>query len=114
MTTEAKCNCQHCGGNIEFPAEMAGQTTNCPMCQLETLLAIPPVATPSVSDPQTQDEQSSWLFIAAALSKTFQLGEPLVIARSCSEFVGNVTPGGVAVMELMTGAEVAGLTVQII
>jgi hypothetical protein len=25
MSSEAKCNCQHCNNNISFPAEMAGQ-----------------------------------------------------------------------------------------
>ena len=36
--------CQHCGGHIEFPAEMVGTATTCPHCgqQTELLLARPP------------------------------------------------------------------------
>ncbi len=56
MSTEAKCNCQLCNGHIAFPAEMAGQTTACPHCGMETKLFIPNVAkvaldksTPNVS-----------------------------------------------------------------
>jgi hypothetical protein len=44
MSNEAKCNCRHCNGHIAFPAEMVGQSINCPHCQLETLLFIPSVA----------------------------------------------------------------------
>jgi hypothetical protein len=38
-----KGECQHCHGHIEFPAESAGLTTNCPHCgkQTELLLALP-------------------------------------------------------------------------
>lgn len=38
-----KANCQHCGNTIEFPAEGAGQSTDCPHCgQPTTLTARPP------------------------------------------------------------------------
>jgi hypothetical protein len=46
MNSELKCNCQYCNGHIAFPAEMAGQSINCPHCKLETLLFIPPAAVP--------------------------------------------------------------------
>ena len=42
MSNELQCNCQHCNGHIAFPVETAGQSINCPHCQLETLLFIPP------------------------------------------------------------------------
>jgi len=37
-------NCQHCGGCIQFPAESAGLTSDCPHCgqTTELLLATPP------------------------------------------------------------------------
>ena len=38
MSIESKCDCQHCGGHIAFPAEMAGQMFECPHCKIETLL----------------------------------------------------------------------------
>jgi hypothetical protein len=44
MSADAKCNCQHCGGHIAFPSEAAGQMIECPHCNLETLLFIPPAA----------------------------------------------------------------------
>lgn len=46
MATESKCNCQICSGHISFPQELAGQTIQCPHCQLDTILFIQPTATP--------------------------------------------------------------------
>ena len=40
----AKCACSHCGQSIEFEAENAGATVNCPTCGMEVLLFIAPVA----------------------------------------------------------------------
>jgi hypothetical protein len=34
-----KCNCPHCGGHIEFPAEAKGQTLPCPHCGQPTELS---------------------------------------------------------------------------
>jgi hypothetical protein len=43
QTKFLKGECQHCHGHIEFPAESAGLTTDCPHCgkQTELLLALP-------------------------------------------------------------------------
>jgi uncharacterized OB-fold protein len=43
QTKFLKGECQHCGGHIEFPAESAGLTTDCPHCgkQTELFLALP-------------------------------------------------------------------------
>ena len=43
-TKYLKGECQHCHGHIEFPAEAAGMTTDCPHCSkpTELLLAAPP------------------------------------------------------------------------
>lgn len=38
----AKTSCQHCGEHIAFPSEGAGLTVECPHCNSETLLSIPP------------------------------------------------------------------------
>src|ERR1051326_2451749 len=42
-TKYLKGECTHCGGHLEFPAEAAGVTTECPHCgkQTELLLAVP-------------------------------------------------------------------------
>ena len=34
----SKVNCNHCGGHIEFPAQMLNQTINCPHCQSNIVL----------------------------------------------------------------------------
>jgi hypothetical protein len=40
-----KCECQHCGGHIEFPAEAVGTPSDCPHCgqTTELLLAVPKI-----------------------------------------------------------------------
>jgi len=35
----SKCDCRHCGGHIEFPAEAKGQTLPCPHCGQPTELS---------------------------------------------------------------------------
>jgi hypothetical protein len=35
-----KCNCEHCGGRIEYPAEAVGANVACPHCQQETPLKV--------------------------------------------------------------------------
>ncbi len=66
MSAESKCNCQHCNGHISFPSEMAGQTTNCPHCQLETLLFIPQMAvSPKLSAPTSRGGNKPVLFVVA-------------------------------------------------
>jgi hypothetical protein len=76
MATEYKCNCQHCSGHISFPVEMAGQTILCPHCQLETLLFIPPVATP----PKLKNKNTAlfagigFIFVAVVIGITAIVG----------------------------------------
>lgn len=44
-----KGECQHCGGHLEFPAEMAGLPADCPHCGQQTdLLLAPPPQEPTV------------------------------------------------------------------
>lgn len=35
-----KCSCRHCGGRIEYPAEAAGLTLDCPHCAAQTELIV--------------------------------------------------------------------------
>lgn len=35
-----KCNCQRCGGHIEFPSNGAGMTIDCPHCGKKTVLGV--------------------------------------------------------------------------
>jgi hypothetical protein len=36
----AKCDCRHCAGHIEYPADAAGQTVTCPHCGQATELPV--------------------------------------------------------------------------
>jgi hypothetical protein len=47
---DAECSCQHCSGRIAFPSEASGQSVECPHCKGETLLFLPPLATPPKSN----------------------------------------------------------------
>ena len=69
MSTEAKCNCQHCNGHIAFPAEMAGQMFECPHCKLETLLFIPLTDKPAPQSAPSKKRISAilWIFGGALL-----------------------------------------------
>lgn len=71
MNSESKCNFRHCGGHIAFPLELAGQTVNCPPCQLETQLV---ALTTEKGEPAIQENRRSthwfklskgvWIFLA--------------------------------------------------
>src|SRR3954465_6292282 len=39
-TKYLKGECTHCGGHLEFPAEAAGMTANCPHCGQQTELLL--------------------------------------------------------------------------
>ena len=41
QTEFSKCECRHCAGHIEFPAEAGGQTIACPHCGQPTELPAP-------------------------------------------------------------------------
>ncbi len=66
-----KCQCEHCHGRIEFPAQYANQTIPCPHCKKETRLTIAPV-TPAIPEPPTP----------VALNPAPFAVEPAVPARS--------------------------------
>jgi DNA-directed RNA polymerase subunit RPC12/RpoP len=40
-----KCKCNNCSSHIEFDAETAGETVQCPNCSLETVLFVPSART---------------------------------------------------------------------
>jgi len=49
-TRYLKAECQHCGGHIEYPAEMAGMASQCPHCSQQTdLLLVRPPEMPALS-----------------------------------------------------------------
>jgi hypothetical protein len=74
-STMAKCACQNCGLNLEFPIEGVGMVINCPDCQKETRLVLPepdPALTAEESPEPVIDETQSGPFtineIVAAFS----------------------------------------------
>src|SRR5262245_60645210 len=50
-TLYAKCDCEHCGNHISFPAQLASSMIACPHCQQQTTLNLAaPKSTPASSE----------------------------------------------------------------
>jgi hypothetical protein len=94
MSEESKCDCQHCGVHIEFPAEMAEQTVTCPHCQAETLLSISSSDSPPAPDSQPQIEDLGLFFsvVETLLEKKIQIG--------CPSYILYLAPGDVRYLGL--------------
>ena len=58
QTKYLKCACQHCGGRIEFPADVIGQLVDCPHCQQRTELTLAPP--PEADTPEGPAKGQSW------------------------------------------------------
>jgi hypothetical protein len=59
QTKYFKCACAHCGGRIEFPAELVGQSCDCPHCQRQTELTLPPP--PELETEHTSPRSGAWI-----------------------------------------------------
>jgi hypothetical protein len=94
MNGEAKCNCQHCDGTIEFPLEMAGQTVTCPHCQTDTLLINPLAATALAFDPPPKIEDLRlFKLFDSYLYKELKLGD--------ANYILYLTPGDVRYLQVL-------------
>ena len=82
MSNELKCNCQHCNGHIAFPSEMAGQSINCPHCQLETLLFMPPAAVAPTQPPPTRKNPNPVGLLASVIAITACIVVVVLLIRS--------------------------------
>lgn len=66
------CPCQHCNGSIEFEAgefhEDETRTVECPHCQMETVVFVPPVAHPQQPPPipHRKGRYRLWIVLAGA------------------------------------------------
>jgi hypothetical protein len=60
-TVFSKCECRHCAGHLEFPAEAAGETIPCPHCGQPTELVAP------VSSGKTSGSRRRQLVIVVAV-----------------------------------------------
>ncbi|HWX22351.1 MAG TPA: FxLYD domain-containing protein [Candidatus Binatia bacterium] len=81
-TKYLKGECQHCGGHIEFPAEMAGMPSQCPHCgqQTDLLLATPP------EEPSMTRRAMLWT-VSAVLILGLGLGASLIALKKAQRLV---------------------------
>lgn len=79
MTKDIRGECQHCGGQFDFPAEQAGLTGNCPHCcqPTELLLATPP----DVKSP-IRSKAVLFIFIAVMIGVVGLIGAQLAVKRA--------------------------------
>ena len=66
----AKCPCQNCNGHIEFEADgfQPGTTTQCPLCKLETVLFIPPIAGQAKPTPRLRKGRNVMVLTIASVA----------------------------------------------
>lgn len=87
-TKDIRGECQHCGGQFDFPADQAGLTGNCPHCgqPTEFLLATPPdVASPA------RTKAIVFIVIAVVIGVGGLIGTQLAIKRA-KRMVGQGEP----------------------
>lgn len=87
-TKDIRGECQHCGGQFDFPAEQAGLTGNCPHCgqPTELLLATPP----DVESP-ARTKAVVFIVIAVVIGVGGLIGAQLAIKRA-KRMVGQEAP----------------------
>jgi rRNA maturation protein Nop10 len=80
-TKYLKGECQHCGGHIEYPAELAGTTSQCPHCgqQTDLLLSAPP------EEPSGTRRAMVWT-ISGVLILAFGLGASMVALKRAERY----------------------------
>jgi hypothetical protein len=77
-TKDIRGECQHCGGQFDFPAEQAGLTGNCPHCgqPTELLLATPP----DVESP-IRSKAKVFIVVAVVIGVAGLIGAQLALKR---------------------------------
>ena len=80
-TKYLKGECQHCGGHLEFPAEMVGIASPCPHCgqQTDLLLVLPP------EEPPVMRRALLWT-LGAVLILVVGLGASLVALKRAENY----------------------------
>jgi len=73
-----KCGCEHCGGHIEYPAEAAGSTTECPHCKWQTTLT---VEAPSVGAREPRRTWVVWAILGFVILGLAGAAAPLLLQR---------------------------------
>ena len=79
-TKNVRGECQHCGGEFDFPAEQAGLTGNCPHCgqPTEFLLAPPPEAASAA----VSKNRIAFVVIAVVIGVAGIIGAQLAVKRA--------------------------------
>lgn len=77
-----KCDCEHCGGGIEFPEHGAGQEIPCPHCSEQIALPVKPTELGEPQRPGQPDDEDGLNAILAA--QEAKQGPPdLILAGGC-------------------------------
>jgi MoxR-like ATPase len=80
----AKCPCQHCGQQIEFPDDLAGQEVPCPTCKRLTLLATsgrPQVRIPTARAASTPNRPEQLSRVASTANAIINNIEKVIIGK---------------------------------
>jgi hypothetical protein len=79
-TKNIRGECQHCGGQFDFPAEQAGLTADCPHCSQPTeLLLAPP---PEETAPAISKKPIVFIALAVVIGVVGIIGAQLAIKRA--------------------------------
>jgi hypothetical protein len=77
--SHSKCNCQRCGGHIEFPSEGVGVWIRCPHCGEKTQLG--GVASNPGASPVGKKKSTAWIWILVCVLLVAGTGAGLFILR---------------------------------
>ena len=88
-----KCQCFGCGQHLEYPAEGAGQTVNCPSCAQPLVLpsaepAAPVIPPPLIecgwrADPATEKQKAKLRFFGSEFDEGFSKGQASDAIETC-------------------------------
>jgi len=78
QTKYLKCACQHCGGRIEFPAEVIGHVFDCPHCAQRTELTLPPP--PELDTEQASPRSRAWIVAGVVILLIGVVGSAVAMA----------------------------------
>lgn len=90
-TKDIRGECQHCGGQFDFPAEQAGLTANCPHCGQPTELLL---ATPPEVESPIRSKAKVYIVVALVIGVAGLIGAQLALTR-VRRMVGQEEPPAV-------------------
>lgn len=90
-TKDIRGECQHCGGQFDFPADQAGLTGNCPHCGQPTELLL---ATPPEVESPIRSKAKVFIVVAVVIGVAGLIGAQLALKR-VKRMVGQDEPPAV-------------------